>query len=105
MPVEYAGHFTRHDEPLVRTFSHLVEDAQRQLGAGSADRVFFGHSLSALIAYELAARVPAPLGLVVSGRLPAPAAATSSRSADPAAVLAELKKMSAAERLLLSDHH
>lgn len=72
-PVELPGHGCRLDETLLDEFGALVEQLADELAPRlPANYALFGHSLGALVAYELAqtfvARgLPAPAALFVSG--------------------------------------
>jgi surfactin synthase thioesterase subunit len=73
--VQYPGRQDRHDEPVITDLHELADriaDALRQ-AAGEAPSVFFGHSMGAILAYEVAQRLgdEGPCSLVASGR-PAP---------------------------------
>lgn len=74
IPVEYAGRGNRMNEPLHECMDDLVRDVylchKKQF---NGDYAFFGHSMGALVAYELACKVSCeletiPRHLFVSGR-------------------------------------
>ncbi|EST55784.1 gramicidin dehydrogenase [Brevibacillus panacihumi W25] len=76
IPVELAGRGRRFLEPLYPTLDHAVEDLlpfmQEQLADGEP-YVLFGHSMGALLAYELTIRIeevalPKPICSIFSGK-------------------------------------
>ncbi|MER5197932.1 thioesterase II family protein [Streptomyces sp. NPDC002755] len=73
--VQYPGRQDRYAEPVVTDVHQLADRVAEVLGQGEAGRprALFGHSLGAVVAYEVAARLgdAAPVALIVSGR-PAP---------------------------------
>jgi pyochelin biosynthetic protein PchC len=73
--VQYPGRQDRHDEPVVTDLHELadrVAEVLRQTPA-PVPRVFFGHSMGAILAYEVAQRLggAGPVTVIASGR-PAP---------------------------------
>lgn len=78
VPLEYAGRGIRSNEPLYENMDETVADLIQMLKPQLADRipyVLFGHSLGALVAYELAyalqqARLLGPSILILSGKNP-----------------------------------
>jgi len=74
--VQLPGRESRLCEPPVRVFSDMVQqltDALRPLEAANVPLAFFGHSLGALLAYEVARHLARqdrrlPVGLFLSGR-------------------------------------
>ncbi|MEV0387445.1 alpha/beta fold hydrolase [Nonomuraea sp. NPDC050643] len=74
LAVQYPGRHDRRREPCVTTIAELTEHVHTAIG-GLTDRpfAFFGHSMGAVIAYEVARRLqdrgePLPLRLFASGR-------------------------------------
>nr|AHA12093.1 thioesterase [Streptomyces sp. CNH287] len=73
-PIDLAGHGTRRGEPLLTSMEALVRDLTRQIRyLVDGPYLLFGHSLGALLAYELAhtlrdGTVDDPVALLVSGR-------------------------------------
>jgi surfactin synthase thioesterase subunit len=62
------GRGPRADEPSPATLAALADEAAEAICAlGDAPTYLFGHSLGALVAFEVARRLPAPRDLVVSG--------------------------------------
>ncbi|MET7934863.1 alpha/beta fold hydrolase [Streptomyces sp. NPDC005322] len=83
VPLELPGHFTRMREPLLTEWPRLADDLADQVGArATGPYVLAGHSLGALLAYEVTriqeARGVPPRLLAVSGRN-GPAAGLSHR--------------------------
>lgn len=72
VPVQYPGHESRYGEPLHRRMAPLIERLAADLGPGlEPPFAFFGHSLGALVAFELASHLvrgggPGPGHLFVS---------------------------------------
>ncbi|WP_412077685.1 thioesterase II family protein [Streptomyces xanthophaeus] len=73
--VQYPGRQDRHDEPVVTDLHELADRVAAALRAEPAEgpRIFFGHSMGAILAYEVAQRLgdQGPVALIASGR-PAP---------------------------------
>ncbi|WP_405710476.1 alpha/beta fold hydrolase [Streptomyces xanthophaeus] len=73
--VQYPGRQDRHDEPVVTDLHELADRAATALRAAPTEvpRIFFGHSMGAILAYEVAQRLgpEGPVALIASGR-PAP---------------------------------
>lgn len=73
-PLELPGHGARFGEPLLDTLEPLVAELLRTVRAGAPERyAIFGHSLGALLGWELARALvasghPAPDALLVAGR-------------------------------------
>ncbi|QKV90517.1 thioesterase [Streptomyces sp. NA02950] len=100
VPLDLPGHFTRMREPLLTEWPHLADDLADQVGARTTGPyVLAGHSLGALLAYEVAriqeARGTPPRLLAVSGRN-GPAAGLSHR---PIHQLSDSRFLEALERL------
>jgi surfactin synthase thioesterase subunit len=55
-PLDYAGHFSRMDEPTYQTFDQAVKDLANEIMVFANGRPFglFGHSMGGAIAYEIA---------------------------------------------------
>jgi medium-chain acyl-[acyl-carrier-protein] hydrolase len=74
VPLELPGHGARFREPLVDSLDPLIAGLLREVRAAGVPRyAVFGHSLGALLAYELARALvaaghPAPRALLVAGR-------------------------------------
>ncbi|MEU9352521.1 alpha/beta fold hydrolase [Streptomyces griseoloalbus] len=73
LAVQYPGRQNRRTEPLARTIDQLVDDSVEALGPWAHRALsLFGHSMGAVVAYEVARRLTAagspPVTLVVSGR-------------------------------------
>ncbi|MER6692217.1 thioesterase II family protein [Streptomyces minutiscleroticus] len=73
LAVQYPGRQNRRTEPLARTVDQLVDDSVEALEPWTNRPLsLFGHSMGAVVAYEVARRLTAagspPVTLVVSGR-------------------------------------
>ncbi|MGA4879539.1 thioesterase II family protein [Streptomyces lydicamycinicus] len=106
--VQYPGRQDRHDEPVVTDLHELADniaEAFRQTAAG-VPGVFFGHSMGAILAYEVAQRLGAegPFALIASGR-PAPSRVrlTTSYLLDDAALAEQVAWLGGTATALL-DH-
>jgi pyochelin biosynthetic protein PchC len=71
LALQYPGREDRIREPLVDEMGRLADLAAEAI-AREADRsaALFGHSMGALVAFEVARRLPPPRGLFVSARQP-----------------------------------
>jgi surfactin synthase thioesterase subunit len=73
VPVQYPGHDTRRGEPLAQSMSELVAGLAESLRLALPGKVaFFGHSMGALVAFELARllqgeKSAGPWPIIVSG--------------------------------------
>lgn len=73
IPVQYPGRENRVREPLINRLGPLVETLLEDLGDLTKPFAFFGHSMGALVSYEIARKLrdegkPGPVNLFVSGR-------------------------------------
>ncbi|MFJ4781626.1 thioesterase II family protein [Streptomyces sp. NPDC088762] len=110
LAVQYPGRQDRRSEPVITDVGVLADHVVEQLGESGDDRptALFGHSMGALVAFEVArrlqARGTAPSALIVSGRR-APhlqrEANVHKRSDD--GLVAELKALSGTDADLLGD--
>jgi pyochelin biosynthesis protein PchC len=111
LAVQYPGRQDRRAEPCVRTVDEMADRVVGVLRASEGDRpvALFGHSMGALVAFEVALRmeqdggVP-PVGLVASGR-PAPSVHREERAhlLDDAGLIAEIRSLSGTDATLLGD--
>ncbi len=71
--VQYPGRQDRHDEPVLTDLHELADRIAENLPPALDPCVFFGHSMGAILAYEVAQRLGSagPAALVASAR-PAP---------------------------------
>jgi medium-chain acyl-[acyl-carrier-protein] hydrolase len=68
VPVCMPGRGHRHSEPAPPSIDEYADGAARAIDAAGAGRfLLFGHSLGALVAFEVARRLPTAGGLVASG--------------------------------------
>ncbi|WP_031079734.1 thioesterase II family protein [Streptomyces sp. NRRL S-118] len=109
--VQYPGRQDRRAEPACVTIAELADRVHDEIQAWT-DRplVFFGHSMGAVVAYEVVRRMQRqgehrPIGLIVSGRrapcLPVPARNIHLRG--DAALIDELRRQSGTAAGLLED--
>ena len=108
--VQYPGRQDRRSEPNIETIAGLADaitEAVRPLTGGPL--AFFGHSMGAVLAYEVALRLErdgaAPLvRLYVSGRrAPSRVRAETVHKLDDEGIIAELRDLSGTDSDLLSD--
>ncbi|MFD7558966.1 MULTISPECIES: thioesterase II family protein [unclassified Streptomyces] len=109
LAIQYPGRQDRRHEPAITVTEQLVDGIHRALRPW-ADRplVLFGHSMGAVLGFELARRMEAegepPLGLIVSGRraphMPRP---DSVHTKGDEALLAEIRKLSGTDPGVLAD--
>lgn len=54
-PLDYAGHFSRMDEPLYTTFQQAIQDLAEKISNRACGQPFglFGHSMGGALAYEI----------------------------------------------------
>ena len=110
LAVQYPGRQERHREPVVddihRLADHIYAARSGWLGEPYA---FFGHSMGAILAYEVARRIaaaaePGPVCLFVSGRRsPASRRVDNVHLRDDAGLVAELRKLGGTDRRFLED--
>lgn len=105
LAVQYPGRQDRRHEPPVDSIGELTDRILAVLRPFD-DRplALFGHSMGAIIGYELALRLPAPVHLFVSGRR----APSRYRDDDPRGVsderlVAELRKLGGSDAAMLAD--
>lgn len=112
VPAQLAGRGRRASEPALRDMASVVADLFSSLELADAPDPFalFGHSMGALIAFEVARHLrhaggPAPVGLVVSGhRAPHPAADDVPLSSlDDEAFVAVVKDLGGTPEEVLAD--
>jgi surfactin synthase thioesterase subunit len=111
LAVQYPGRQDRRSEPPAATIGELADrTAAALLTLTDGPLALFGHSMGALVAYEVARRLEddprgGPVALFASGRrAPSIARAETARSDhDDAGLLAELKRLSGTDHSLLDD--
>ena len=107
--VQYPGRQDRFSEPAptdLATIADLAYDALKGL-LGQLPTGLFGHSMGALVAFEVARRMEAdglaPVHLFVSGRGAPSIPRTGGRPRDDAGIVAELRDMAGTDAALLAD--
>ncbi|WP_150267075.1 thioesterase II family protein [Paenibacillus tepidiphilus] len=77
VPLELAGRGSRYGEPFYTTFADAVNDLYQQATecVQGSEYILFGHSMGALLAYELAVmlhnqQLQLPVKLILSGKTP-----------------------------------
>ncbi|WP_369201457.1 thioesterase II family protein [Streptomyces sp. PU-14G] len=105
LAVQYPGRQDRWGEPAIDNIAELAEHVVAALGpARSGGRLaLFGHSMGALVAYEVARRLPSAR-LYVSG-CPAPSRGVEATKGirDDAGLLADLRRLNGTDAGLLAD--
>lgn len=110
LAVQYPGRQDRHREPLIDNVAELADQISAALGPwAGVPLAFFGHSLGAILAFEVAQRLRTGLGisprrLFVSGRrAPSRSREESVHLRDDAGLLAELNRLGGTDQRLLKD--
>ncbi|GAA0298031.1 alpha/beta fold hydrolase [Streptomyces polychromogenes] len=109
LTVQYPGRQERLGEPSPDTIDGLVDGVERALEPWRGRRlVLFGHSMGAVLAYELTRRLEAsgdrPLGLILSGRRsPLVPRRDDLHTLDDDALLAHVQALSGTDAGLLAD--
>ncbi|GHI81391.1 hypothetical protein Sspor_69520 [Streptomyces spororaveus] len=110
--VQYPGRQDRRSEPPLDELTQLADRITEALTELAPDRplALFGHSMGALLAYEVARRLETterlrPIRLFVSGRRAPGHAATRPdlHDQDDATILAELRRLSGTDEAVLAD--
>jgi surfactin synthase thioesterase subunit len=108
--IQYPGRQDRRHEPGATSVTTLADRIARALTDGEDDRpfTFFGHSMGALIAFEVARRLertgPGPVRLFASGRrAPSRTRDENVHTRDDAGVIAEMKALSGTDAKILQD--
>jgi surfactin synthase thioesterase subunit len=110
LAVQYPGRQDRRDEPFIDTIPDLADEVTEVL-EGWIDRPFalFGHSMGAVLGYEVARRLdgrggPDPLCLFASGRrAPSRYRSGTVHLSDDAGVVAELRRVGGTDHRFLGD--
>lgn len=108
--VQYPGRQERHAEAPIPSIAGLADRVAEVLvaRASSLPTVLLGHSMGAVVAYEVACRLAAcglgPAGLIASAaRAPALMQRSRTNPADDEELLAELRQLSGTEALVFED--
>ena len=108
--VQYPGRQDRRTEPQLDSIAAIADAAlPALLPLADGPLALFGHSMGAVVAYEVALRLeragaPPPAALLVSGRrAPSRVRVTTVHERDDDGVVAELRALSGTESDLLSD--
>jgi surfactin synthase thioesterase subunit len=110
LAIQYPGRQDRSNEKNVEDLGELADRAAVAIAGSCEGRVtFFGHSMGAALAFEVARRLEragskAPGALIVSGR-PGPTAHRPGtlHQEDDAALIAEMKKLSGTDARIFDD--
>ena len=111
LPVQYPGRQDRHSEPCVSDIGELADRVvEHLLPLDAKPLALFGHSMGAVVAYEVARRLQSkgitPLRLFVSGRRAPSRTRTGNghvHQLDDNGLIDELRKLSATDSQLLGD--
>lgn len=110
LAVQYPGRQDRHREPVIDTIAELADRLCPVL-SGELDKptAFFGHSMGAIVAFELALRIAAetdgnPVRCYLSGRrAPGTERAENVHQLDDRGILAELNRLSGTDARVLAE--
>jgi pyochelin biosynthetic protein PchC len=110
LAVQYPGRQDRHREPLIDSVADLADQISTALvPIAGQPFAFFGHSMGAILAFEVAQRLRTRLGvspqrLFVSGRrAPSETRTGNVHRRDDAGLLAELNRLGGTDKRLLND--
>ncbi|RCG28782.1 thioesterase [Streptomyces diacarni] len=109
VPVQYPGRQERRGEPCVSDIGELADRVVEELlSLNTKPLALFGHSMGAVVAYEVARRLESkeikPLRLFVSGRrAPSRTRGGRVRQRDDNGLIDELKKLSGTDSQILDD--
>lgn len=107
--VQYPGRQNRRHEPCLENISDLADHVYRELRAEPAPVAFFGHSMGAIVAFEVARRMErdsgtGPAVLFASGRRgPSSYREENVHQRDDAGVIAEIRALGGTDSALLRD--
>jgi surfactin synthase thioesterase subunit len=107
--VQYPGRQNRRHEPCLEDISDLADHVNRELRAEAAPVAFFGHSMGAIVAFEVARRMERDTGagpaiLFASGRRgPSSYRAENVHQRDDAGLVAEIRALGGTGAALLLD--
>jgi len=107
--VQYPGRQNRRREPFLENISDIADHVHRELRAEPAPVAFFGHSMGAIVAFEVARRMERDTGmgpavLFASGRrAPSSYREENIHQRDDAGVIAEIRALGGTDSALLRD--
>ncbi|WP_406208057.1 alpha/beta fold hydrolase [Kitasatospora sp. NBC_01560] len=108
LTVQYPGRQDRRAEPRIEDLAEYADHVHRALPTDGRPLALYGHSMGALLAFEVARRLEAdgraPLAVVASGRrAPSVYREDTVHLRDDAGLIAEVRELSATDGSLLAD--
>lgn len=108
LTVQYPGRQDRRTEPAAASIGEIADAVLGELGDGAGPVALFGHSMGAVVAFEIALRLersgqPALLLAVSGRRAPSRQPVETRHLLDGTGMLAELKRLNGTESAILDD--